>query len=92
MKIFWTFSAQSDLENIFDYISQDNPQAAYKLYEEIIYKVEALIEFPYSGRPGRVQNTREKIISDLAYVIIYRVHKEMVQVLRILHGAQQWPQ
>jgi len=42
------------------------------------------------GRPGRKPGTREITLGSLP-VIIYRVQNEAVEIVRILHGAQQWP-
>jgi plasmid stabilization system protein ParE len=30
-------------------------------------------------------------MSALPYIVVYRVREDTVYVLRILHGAQQWP-
>jgi plasmid stabilization system protein ParE len=49
--------------------------------------------FPHLGRPGRVQGTREMAFPPLPFIAIYEVFETQgeVRVLRILHGAQQWP-
>lgn len=50
-----------------------------------------LLIFPESGRPGRIAGTRELIITSTPYVAVYVVAEATVRILRILHGAQQWP-
>lgn len=40
---------------------------------------------------GTKAGTLEIPVSGLPFVIIYRVRKEAVEVVRILHGARQWP-
>ncbi|TNL02467.1 hypothetical protein CYD30_26780 [Kosakonia cowanii] len=40
MNIVWRPMADADRENIFDYIAQDNPQAALELDEDFKAKVE----------------------------------------------------
>jgi len=50
-----------------------------------------VIEFPESGRPGRVPGTRELVIPGTFYVAAYTVTKTNVRILRVLHGAQIWP-
>ena len=52
--------------------------------------VSGLRAFPNRGRPGRVEGTRELVFAPLPFIAVYEVH-DTVQVLRILHGAQQWP-
>jgi toxin ParE1/3/4 len=51
----------------------------------------ALTHFRTAGRPGRVEGTRELVLAPLPFVAVYEVLENEVQVLRILHGAQQWP-
>jgi plasmid stabilization system protein ParE len=53
-------------------------------------RLRALRAFPNRGRPGRVQGTRELVLMR-PFLAVYEVHEEEVQVLRILHGARQWP-
>jgi plasmid stabilization system protein ParE len=41
------------------------------------------------GRYGRMAGTRELEI--VPYVIAYRVRKEAINILSIIHGARRWP-
>jgi addiction module RelE/StbE family toxin len=50
-----------------------------------------LRDFPESGRPGRVAGTRELVVTGTPYVAAYQVTDTAVRILRVLHGAQQWP-
>lgn len=43
-------------------------------------------------QPGRVPGTRELIVVDTPYIIPYRVIEDRVRLLRVLHGAQLWPE
>jgi plasmid stabilization system protein ParE len=43
------------------------------------------------GRPGRIEGTRELVISRTPYIAAYRIVGNTVRILRVLHGAQQWP-
>jgi plasmid stabilization system protein ParE len=53
--------------------------------------VELLIETPEIGRPGRIEGTRELVIQRTPYIAAYRIDGETVRILRVLHGAQEWP-
>jgi addiction module RelE/StbE family toxin len=53
--------------------------------------VEGLVQFPEMGRPGRIEGTRELVISRTPYIAAYRILGETVRILRVLHGAQLWP-
>jgi toxin ParE1/3/4 len=54
--------------------------------------VSTLAELHERGRPGRKVGTRELIFTGLPYLAIYRVRGDTLEILRILHGAQKWPQ
>ena len=51
----------------------------------------ALLTFPNRGRLGKKEGTREFVLSPLPYLIVYTVHDDAIYVVRLLHGAQQWP-
>ncbi len=46
---------------------------------------------PRRGRVGRKRDTLEIVMSGLPFVVIYRIEKEAIEIIRILHCAQQWP-
>ena len=85
--ILWTQRARRNLDEIGAYIAQDDPAAA----ERTVERVSILAVFPRAGRLGAVENTRELIVADTPYIIVYRV-RERVEILRIRHGAQRWPE
>ncbi len=76
---------------IAEYIAQDNQAAAHAVHEAILRQVGRLAEHPRIGRPGRVTGTRELVVSGTPYIVAYRVAGQEVTVLRLLHGAKQWP-
>ena len=91
MRLEWSAFAFADREAIFDYIEADSPQAAIAVDERIQTQVERLIQFPESGRIGRVEGTRELVIDRTPYIAAYRIEGTGIRILRILHGAQIWP-
>ncbi len=91
MRLEWSIFAQADREAIFDYIEADSPQAAATVDDRIGSQVETLARFPQSGRPGRIEGTRELVISRTPYIVAYRIQGDSVRVLRVLHGARRWP-
>jgi toxin ParE1/3/4 len=91
MRLRWTTDAASDLERIHDHIAENRPDSARRIAQSIVQGIETLNTFPNRGRQGRVEGTRELVFASLPFVAIYEVHDDDVQVLRILHGAQQWP-
>jgi addiction module RelE/StbE family toxin len=92
MQLEWSQFAQSDREAIFDYIEADSPQAAITVDDRIRQQIEDLMKFPKIGRPGRINGTRELIIQRTPYIAVYRIAGKTIRILRVLHGAQMWPQ
>ena len=79
------------LEDIYERIAADNPDAAPRVIERIRIAVERLQEFPMIVRPGRVADTRELIVSGTPYIVPYRVKGDVVQIITVLHSAQRRP-
>lgn len=91
MKIVWTRKARTDLINIFDYILQDNPQAAVDVLDRIERSAENLSRHPGIGRPGRVDRTRELVVPGLPYILPYLTGTDTITIVRVLHTAMKWP-
>lgn len=84
--------AQADRDAIFDYIEADSPRAAIAIDDRIRSQVNGLAQFPEIGRLGRVAGTRELVIVRTPHIAAYRIVGDTMRVLRILHGARQWPE
>ena len=91
MRIHWLADAVGDLTTIRAYIARDNPTAAANVARQIREAVRTLTDYPAAGRPGRVPDTREFIVSGTAYLLPYRVKGDRIEILRVLHAAQKWP-
>ena len=92
MRFSWSPPAMRDRVGIYDYIEGDSPRAAADVDDRLTERIRALLEFPQSGRPGRMPETRELVVAGTSYVVAYSVRDDVVRILRILHGAQRWPQ
>ncbi len=90
LRLEWKATAVADLLAIVDYISDDNPDAAQALKDEIEAKVSRLREQPRLYRVGRVAGTREMVVRS-NYIVVYAEDADTVTILRVLHAAQQWP-
>jgi addiction module RelE/StbE family toxin len=91
MQIRWSSAAAEDLSRIFEYIRPDNPSAAERVVRTIYDTAGSLESFPYRGRVGRVDGTRELVLPSLPFVVVYRVLEDAVEVAKVIHGAQRWP-
>jgi toxin ParE1/3/4 len=92
MEIRWSPEAAADFTAMIQYIRQDNSPAALRVARAIYHAVAQLKVYPNRGRPGRVDGTRELPLPRLPFVVVYRVGENAVEIARLLHGAQCWPQ
>jgi toxin ParE1/3/4 len=91
LKIRWLKTAEKTRFAQLDYTAKENPSVAERLDEDIDRQIDRLADNPGVGRDGRVSGTREMVIARTPYIAVYRVKARRVEILRILHGAQQWP-
>lgn len=91
MKPVWSRAAIRDLVHAREYIGLENQKAAREIASRIVEASERIIQFPEVGRAGRVNGTRELVVSGTQYLIIYRLKKNAVHFLRVLHARQKWP-
>jgi toxin ParE1/3/4 len=92
LRIRWLDQVVEDLKGVRAYIGRHNPSAAVDIAQRIRDAVKILGDYPAAGRAGRVPNTRELVVSGTPYILPYRVRTETIEILRVLHGAQQWPE
>jgi toxin ParE1/3/4 len=92
LRIRWTRRADCDLDAVAEYVGYENPDAAVGAVLRIVENVEHLADHPHLGRPGRIPDTRELIVSGTPYIVPYRVREGVVEILRVLHGSMRWPE
>lgn len=91
MQVVWTARALRNLASLRAFVAQGRPAAAESEVERILAAAARLAQFPETGRPGRRAGTRELVVVRTPYLVPYRVRGELVEVLRVLHGRQRWP-
>ena len=91
MKVRWTEKAEDDLTAQCAHIALEDPVMAEHIGSEVLGRVAGLADHPFRGRSGRVDGTRELPLPGLPWVAVYTVKDATVVILRLLHGAQDWP-
>ena len=92
MTVSWMPTADKDLDQIELYIAADNPEAAGGVAERILEATAVLERFPAVGRTGRVEGTRELVVTGTPYIIAYAVRRRQIVILAIVHGSRAWPE
>ena len=89
VKIIWSPRAADELEQICDFIARDSDHYAKQFAQTVLEIVEAIPDFPKSGRivpEYQKQSLREKIF--LNYRIVYRLRNNTIEIVAISHGAR----
>jgi plasmid stabilization system protein ParE len=91
MRVRWLRKAIANLDAEAEYIAAENRTAAVEMFVYVKAKIDELGDFPATGRPGRVPNTRELVIDRYPYIVPYRVVGDELQVLRVFHTRRKPP-
>ena len=82
---------ESDLDDIADYIAQDNPSRAVTFIKDIRAKFHDIHHNPlhYQLRPDIGNEARMAIVG--SYAILFRVSGEVVRIERVVYGGRDLP-
>ena len=87
-----TDAAKSDIREIIAYIRPRSRQAATQVRQKLKAACEKLAAFPYLGhRRDDVPRADLRFWSVYSYLIVYRPDHRPIEVVRVLHGAQDVP-
>ena len=81
---------QYDLQAVYDYIAQDNPDAALALLLHIEDQVDSLTDPNFPRRKGRKAGTLE-LMAHPNYVVVFEQTANTVTVFNLLHVARHYP-
>jgi toxin ParE1/3/4 len=89
--VIFTDDAEDDLEAIGDYIARDDPSRAESFISGLRERCLSLDEFPerFPLLAGR-ETSGVRRFSHGKYLVFFRVAAESVEVLHVLHGAQDY--
>jgi addiction module RelE/StbE family toxin len=92
LKISFTPTAIADFAAIDAYLSARNPLAAATTLAPIDTSISFLRDHPAMGRDGRIEGTRELVVPDTNYIVIYTLSGAGdIFILTIVHGREQFP-
>lgn len=91
MRVVITGPAEAELAAIADYIAEDNPERAASFVVELVDRCLGLADMPNAFPMVERQEqagVRRRVYK--AYAIFYRVRGEVLEILHVLHGAQDY--
>jgi len=91
LPVEWKASANADLLDILDSVSEHNEQAAERLFDRIQYDLEHAAEHPYLFKPSRRISGMREIVVHPNYVVFYRVTATCIEVVNVVHARREFP-
>jgi len=92
VRVHWTDTAVEHLRAIHEYIARDSPQYALRIVDRLTRRSQQIGAFPMSGRvvpEFELEQIRE--VLEGPYRIIYYIKPDQVDVLAVVHAAQEVP-
>lgn len=92
MTVHWTESSLDDIRALETYIARRSPQYAQSMVQRIFDRGDGLSSQPRLGpaiASYEAQGLRE--VFENPYRIIYRIHRERVEIIAVVHGSRQLP-
>ena len=91
MRVRWTTPAKEQFVSAYEYIVSENRVTAVRTADKIWESTELLARHPMAGREGRVAGTRELVVRGTPFIVAYRVERNEVWLLAVMHAARKWP-
>jgi len=88
LRILYTAEARTDLDVIWDYIANDNAEAADRFLDQLAERFQLLAANPLLGElQPLLADGRYRRFVYRRYVIYYHADENALVLVRILHGA-----
>jgi toxin ParE1/3/4 len=92
VKVHWTDTALEHLRAIHAYVARNSPPYALRVVDRLTRRSQQIADFPLSGREVpefAVPQIRQ--VLEGPFRIIYYLKPDQIDVLAVIHGAQQIP-
>uniref|UniRef100_Q3AT17 Plasmid stabilization system n=1 Tax=Chlorobium chlorochromatii (strain CaD3) TaxID=340177 RepID=Q3AT17_CHLCH len=86
MNVVYSAEAVDDLVRLREFIAVHNPQAAHRISNELVSRIEQLCAFPEMGKQipqFPTPSIRDFIFGN--YIVRYAIHSDAITILKIWH-------
>jgi toxin ParE1/3/4 len=89
MRVRYTRRAVRNLEDIFEFIVQENPAAAARVVDRIESVVAQLARAPEMGVVTSKSGIRRFPVVGYPYLVFYEIIEDEIAIVHIRHGARR---
>ena len=92
IEIVWLAIAADEFEDAVAWIRERNDNAADKMAKIALFQIDQLKHYQQLGRVGRDSTTRELVICNTHFIVVYRVipTTKFLEILSFKHDAMRW--
>ena len=90
MQLRWAPRARRDLFDIADHYAGEDPDPADEMLRRIKTAPLLLINHPLAGPPVEDSLLRKWSVRHTPYILFYRVGRNAVEIVRVVHSATNW--
>ena len=91
LAIIYAIPARADIASIYRFIAEDNPVAAQAVVAAIHQAMVLPSQFPLKSRRTHQRGVRALPLSDYPYIVFFKLRRQKIEVLHVLHGACRHP-
>ncbi|HEY4287250.1 MAG TPA: type II toxin-antitoxin system RelE/ParE family toxin [Puia sp.] len=91
MVTVWTSQAISELKKAYKYISQDSPQNAKMVVDEIVLLADKLPDQPEMFPPDKFKKNNDgswRAFEKFRYRVSYRITQQEIRIVRMRHTSR----
>ena len=89
MRIAYSRRALTQLASVYEYLVDRSPNGARNVTTSVRQTIARLEHLPLLGKPTDERGVYVLIEPKYRYCVFYKVHVDLVSVIRILHGSQR---
>ena len=91
MQVHYAADADEDMRNIIRFGIENDLPDPLAYVRALRCRTMRMATIKHPGRKGRVEGTREWVLTGTPYIVVYVERADGFEVWRVLHGSQEWP-
>lgn len=91
LSVLETIRALQTLSEVLRYYEDQQNGLGARFLRSYDEQIERLKDMPKIGRIGRVFGTRELVMQNFPFLVVYRIRKEYLEIINLIHQSKNYP-
>jgi toxin ParE1/3/4 len=91
LSVLETIRALQTLSEVLRYYEDQQNGLGTRFLRSYDEQIERLRDMPKIGRIGRVFGTRELVMQNFPFLVVYRIRKEYLEIINLIHQSKNYP-